>query len=168
MMTKAYTLFIATLLLACNSGEDVNTSTTQNFDSGKSTVDSIVVNTDSANNSPAEKKERPSAVKDTVTSKNYTNQRFRNVQVKKTGEHTFVISGQAQVFEAAFSWVVEDGHNELKQGHEMTHAGAPAWGNFKFTVDVQKQNPNSTLHLILFEASAKDGSRQHQLAIPLY
>jgi hypothetical protein len=98
----------------------------------------------------------------------FSNDRFQNVLVERTGDSTFQISGKAQVFEAAFSWVVEDGHNEIKTGHSMTDAGAPAWGNFSFEVTASKKNPNSVLHLILFESSAKDGSRQHELPIILY
>jgi hypothetical protein len=107
--------------------------------------------------------------KDTVvaTPKTYSNKRFKDVSVKKIGEHQFRITGKAQVFEASFSWVIEDGHNELKSGHQMTDAGAPEWGSFKFTVDAQKHRPNSTLTIVLFEASAKDGSRQYELPIPL-
>jgi hypothetical protein len=77
------------------------------------------------------------------------------------------VQGQAQVFEASFSWVIEDGHNELKTGHQMTDAGAPAFGNFRFTIDLPEKRPEATLHLILFESSPKDGSRQHELIIPL-
>jgi hypothetical protein len=109
----------------------------------------------------------PETSKDTNTTKIYQNKRFRNVKVEKTGEHNYRVTGEAQVFEAAFSWVVEDGHNELKQGHEQTDAGAPEWGKFSFEVSVSKRKPNSTLMLILFEASAKDGSRQYELPIAL-
>jgi hypothetical protein len=98
----------------------------------------------------------------------YANQRFKDVTVERVGEHKFIIKGKAQVFEAVVSWVVEDGHNELKKGFEMTDAGAPAFGNFAFVVDVAKQRANSKLHLILFESSAKDGTRQYELPIPLY
>ena len=106
---------------------------------------------------------------DTVTSsKIYANERFKDVTVKKVGEHAFTINGKAQIFEANFAWVIEDGHDELQQGHHMTDAGAPEWGNFSFTVDAPKTNPNTTLHLILFEASPKDGSRQYELPILLY
>ena len=100
--------------------------------------------------------------------KTYKNARFRAVRVEQTGEHRFRITGQGQIFEASFSWVVEDGHEELKQGFQMTDAGAPAWGNFDFTLEVSKKRPNSTLLLILFESSAKDGSRQHELPVVLY
>lgn len=98
----------------------------------------------------------------------YSNQRFKDVTVERSGDHTFHIKGKGQIFEASFNWVIEDGHNELKQGFETTDAGAPEWGNFSFTVDAQKKNPNSTLHLVLFETSAKDGSRQHELPVFLY
>jgi hypothetical protein len=63
---------------------------------------------------------------------------------------------------------VEDGHNELKKGFESTDAGAPAWGDFSFTVEAEKERPNSTLHLVLFATSAKDGSRGHELPVYLY
>jgi hypothetical protein len=100
-------------------------------------------------------------------SKVYSNARFRDVTVQKIGDNKYTIQGKGQIFEANFGWVVEDGHNEIKEGFEMTDAGAPEWGNFKFTIEVQKERPNSTLTLILFESSAKDGSRVYQLPIVL-
>jgi len=98
----------------------------------------------------------------------FTNERFKDVVVQRIGEHTFLVTGKGQIFEASFSWVVEDGHDELLKGHQMTDAGAPAWGNFSFTIDVQKEQENSTLTLILFESSPKDGSRQYELPVVLY
>ncbi len=98
----------------------------------------------------------------------YSNERFRDVTVEKTGDHTFLVKGKGQIFEASFSWVIEDGHEELQKGYTMTDAGAPEWGNFSFNVTQAKKNPNSTLHLIIFESSAKDGSRQYELPILLY
>lgn len=94
--------------------------------------------------------------------------RFRNVQVNKISDSTFEVKGEAQVFEAAFSWVVEDGQREIKQGHGTTDAGAPAWGKFTFEVTAAKQGPESLPQLTLYEASAKDGSRQNELPILLY
>lgn len=98
----------------------------------------------------------------------YGNARFKNVTVEKTGEHTFKISGKAQVFEATISWVVEDGHDELLKGFVTADMGAPEWGNFNFPIDITKKRENSTLTLILFESSAEDGSRQHELPLLLY
>jgi hypothetical protein len=97
----------------------------------------------------------------------YCNARFKDVTVEKIGKYQYIIKGKAQIFEANFSWIIEDGHNELQKGHQMTDAGAPEWGNFNFSVEVQKNSENSTLHLILFESSAKDGSRQHELPVLL-
>ena len=95
------------------------------------------------------------------------NQRFREVTIEKLADDQFRVKGQGQIFEASFSWVVEDGHYELAEGFTTTDAGAPDWGNFDFTLDVPKKDANSTLTLILYESSAKDGSRQHELLIPL-
>jgi hypothetical protein len=93
--------------------------------------------------------------------------RFRNVVVEKVNDSTFRLSGEAQVFEAAFSWVLEDGEREIKQGHSTTDAGAPAWGKFSFEVSVPEQDPGNPVQIILFEASPKDGTRQHELPIVL-
>lgn len=108
------------------------------------------------------------AQSDTAISTEYSNKRFREVTVQKLDDDKFRVKGQGQIFEASFSWIVEDGHYELAKGFEMTDAGAPEWGNFDFTLDVTKKNTNSTLTLILFEISAKDGSRQYELPIPLH
>lgn len=97
----------------------------------------------------------------------YQNARFKSVVVENLSAHKYLVTGKAQIFEANLSWIVEDGHNELRKGFATADAGAPEWGNFRFTVDVKKERENSTLTLILFESSAKDGSPQHQLYIPL-
>lgn len=98
----------------------------------------------------------------------YSNDRFKDVTVTQTGDNTFQIKGKGQIFEANFGWVIEDGHDELQKGHHMTDAGAPEWGNFSFSVTAPKKDPNTTLHIVLFESSAKDGSRQYELPILLY
>ncbi|MCW3087696.1 MAG: sporulation protein [Sediminibacterium sp.] len=112
-----------------------------------------------------QRNDRSTKPPDPVTS---SNQRFKEVAITRTAPDSFRVQGKAQIFEARFGWVVEDGHNELAHGSEMTDAGAPAWGNFVFTVSIKKNRPNSTLILILFETSAKDGTRQHELPIVLY
>jgi hypothetical protein len=96
----------------------------------------------------------------------YSNERFKEVSVMRSG-NAYIVTGKAQIFESAFSWVVEDGHNELKKGNASTDAGAPEWGNFNVKIDVTKERQNSTLTLILFESSLKDGSRQYELPVPL-
>ena len=122
---------------------------------------------DSANITPVLPSANNDKVTDSVTKKTYSNERFRNVTVEAITSDSFRVRGQAQIFEASFGWVIEDGHNELKQGFTTSDAGAPEWGNFDFSFKATKARENSTLHLILFETSMKDGSRVHQLPIPL-
>lgn len=97
----------------------------------------------------------------------YANDMFHDVTVAKIKEDTYEVKGSAQVFEAVGNYVVEDGHNELAKGSFKTSAGAPTWGDFTFTVKVKKADSNTTLTLVLFEVSPKDGSRRSELPIPL-
>ncbi|MCE3296070.1 MAG: sporulation protein [Crocinitomicaceae bacterium] len=150
-MKQAIYLSAALLLFSCNSEVPANTG------KNESSEDTILPKHDSL---PGE--ENPG-----LSNEKFANKRFRNVTVERLSEQSFRIRGQAQVFEATFSWVVEDGHDQLKKGFEMTDAGAPEWGNFDFKIDVSKKRPNSTLTLILFEASAMDGSPQHELPVAL-
>ena len=94
-----------------------------------------------------------------------SNERFRKVTIEKIGEHKFRVKGQAQVFEATINWSVEDGHYILKEGFVTADVGAPEWGTFDFTFEVKKAEENSSLTLILFEISAKDGNQQHELPV---
>jgi hypothetical protein len=153
---KYFPAIFLLLIIGCQSGSNThpeeNKGDTISIDHTKT-----VPKSDTVYNDPSE-----------ISPKVYSNARFRNVTVEKTGDHTFVIRGQGQIFEANFNWVIEDGHDELQKGYTMTDAGAPEWGNFKFTVTAPKPDPNTTLHIILFESSAKDGSRQHELPILLY
>lgn len=79
---------------------------------------------------------------------------------------SFLVEGEARVYEAAFSWQLEDGHNILAEGHEMAEIAGPDWGHFKFEVNFE-QASQANLTLILFVHSAEDGSVQNQLVIPL-
>ena len=101
-----------------------------------------------------------------IINKPFSNERFENVIVTKITEDSIAISGKAQVFEATFNWVLKQGNKEIKSGYQTTDAGAPEWGNFKFGLSIASQS-DSTMHLVLFESSAKDGSRMSELAIPL-
>lgn len=96
------------------------------------------------------------------------NDAFRVFAPKPESEagQTFTVSGEARVFEAAFSWILEDGHVILAEGHEMTDAGAPEWGSFEFEVNYDKATQENMM-LILYVSSAKDGSMQNELVIPL-
>ena len=149
---KCLILLLLIALGACNNNEHIKTT-------GK--VDTIKTNPDT----PQVRKE---AKPEVPLPKTYSNKRFKDVTVERVGQDTFLVRGQGQIFEANFNWVVEDGHEELQKGFQMTDAGAPEWGKFEFTIIVHKKRKNSTLTLILFESSSKDGSRQYELPITLY
>ena len=142
---------LAIALAGCNAGEQQNEA---------------AVKTDTVKIHEKTEPEKPTVP--APAAKIYSNERFKDVTVEKIGEHKFLVQGKGQIFEASFSWVVEDGHEELKKGFQMTDAGAPEWGKFSFTIDVPKKRANSTLNLILFESSPKDGSRQYELPVLLY
>jgi hypothetical protein len=146
-------LVLLLIFASCNSNETLESTETKTDTSAPTTI------------VPDTSYSPPTTVD---TQKVYANARFKDVKVLKTGDQTFQITGKGQIFEASFNWVIEDGHDELKSGFTMTDAGAPEWGNFSFTVDAPKKRANSTLHIILYEASAKDGSRQHELPVLLY
>ncbi len=157
---KAYYFLLLGSFLSCNSSDD---KISQDVSPTPSETPSDVKNPPH----PHDSLKRPDK-KDRVDDKIYENQRFRNVRVTKLADDRFQITGQGQIFEANFGWVIEDGHDELQTGHHMTDAGAPEWGNFDFTVTARKKRANSTLHLILFESSAEDGRRVYELPLKLY
>ena len=145
-------LFSLIILAACSNNEQKRTT----------------IKTDSLKTIPGTTQVTKEGEPDALLPKTYSNKRFKHVTVERIGKDKFLIRGQGQIFEANFSWIVEDGHEELKKGFQMTDAGAPEWGKFEFTINVPKKRENSTLTLILFESSPKDGSRQYELPISLY
>lgn len=149
-----YYYILLTLLIACNSKNDSRERDLQEITEKSDSISDDLTSIDSLKTSPS--------------SKEYSNERFKEVTVEQLSESKFLIKGKAQIFEANFGWVIEDGHYKLQKGYAMTDAGAPEWGNFNFIVDAKKKEPNTTLHLVLFETSAKDGSRQYSLPIPLF
>lgn len=149
MKIKLTILLLCLLLFSCNNQERKDSNT-----------DAVLVEEDSVTISNATDPEKES-------SKEFSNERFRDVTIEKLQGDTYRVQGEAQVFEATFNWVVEDGHYVLKDGHSMTDAGAPEWGKFDFSFDVKKKEDYSTLLLILFEVSAKDGNHKYELPIPL-
>ena len=145
-------LLSALLLFACNKKETQPTTVT----------------TDTLMEIPETTKVVKADKPEILLPKQYSNARFKEVTVERIDENKFRVRGKGQIFEANFNWIIEDGHDELQKGFQMTDAGAPEWGNFDFTVTVQKKRANSKLTLVLFESSAKDGSRQYELPILLF
>lgn len=76
------------------------------------------------------------------------------------------VRGQARVFEGAFTLELEDGHNVLATRNVQASAGGPAWGDFDVQLEfAQPTSPAGTLLFVTY--SAKDGSRQEELAVPV-
>jgi hypothetical protein len=148
-------ILISMLLVACNSGTGeppagVDSSAVENRieeTSGDSPV----------SHEPAK----------TTKQNSFTNQRFRDVTISKIDTGKYDIRGKAQMFEADFGWAVNRDGKEIQSGYGLTDAGAPAWGNFQLTIVLEEKDLSAPSTLILFESSAKDGSRQHQLEIEL-
>lgn len=98
----------------------------------------------------------------------YENEAFRIYEPAPNSEvdNEFSVRGQARIFEASVNYEFEDGHFILDEGVVMASEGAPEWGEFEITIRFDElSNDHGTV--ILYEASAKDGSRLHELMIPV-
>lgn len=162
---KWTTFVLAFLLSFCNNSNNV---ISEKEISDSADVDTSLSSPVAEGPTDSPKEDGTQINRDTTGTMVYSNQAFRNVTVTQTRPGKFMVQGQAKVFEARFGWVVEDGHNELNKGFESADNSAAAWGNFSFNVSAQKKDINTTLHLVLFVSSMKDGARQHELPIPLY
>ncbi|TCK92692.1 sporulation and spore germination protein [Natranaerovirga hydrolytica] len=80
---------------------------------------------------------------------------------------TIVVRGLARVYEATIQYEFEDGHNILDKGFTTASEGAPGWGEFEITIDIEGEVANNTGSIILYEESMKDGSRMNELIIPV-
>ena len=78
---------------------------------------------------------------------------------------SFTVKGEARVFEAAFGYTFEDGHNVLAEGHAMADQGAPEWGKFELKIALNDLPTSPIGVLTIYEASAKDGAHVHELHI---
>ena len=77
-----------------------------------------------------------------------------------------VVRGLARVFEATIQYEFEDGHFLFDKGFVTASDGAPGWGEFEIVLDLDEL-PTGTARVILYEESAKDGSRLHEIHIPV-
>lgn len=95
------------------------------------------------------------------------NQAFRNVQVAEPNIQ-FAIQGEARVWEGVLHYQVKADDQVIRKGIQTTSIGAPNWGDFKLDFTFKKsQVKGKKLYLELYEESMKDGSKLHQLIIPL-
>lgn len=95
---------------------------------------------------------------------------FRNITVE--GEKgSYIVKGEARVFEGAFMYSIEDGHNVIVEptAVQVDGSGAPSWSPFEIEVSIPKEKlPEfGTMTMSIFEASAKDGKPTHVNYIPL-
>ncbi|MDD4752731.1 MAG: Gmad2 immunoglobulin-like domain-containing protein [Desulfitobacteriaceae bacterium] len=78
-----------------------------------------------------------------------------------------VVRGLARVWEATIQYEFEDGHYILDEGFTTATEGAPGWGEFEIIIELDDVADYSGT-VILFEESAKDGSRINELKIPVH
>lgn len=77
-----------------------------------------------------------------------------------------VVRGLARAFEGTIQYEFEDGHFLFDKGFTTASEGAPGWGEFEIVIDLDKI-PSGSARVILYEESAKGGSRLHELQIPV-
>lgn len=77
-----------------------------------------------------------------------------------------IVRGLARTFEGTIIYEFEDGHFILDEGFTTASKGAPNWGEFEIIIDFDDV-ANYSGRVILFEESAKDGSRLNELHIPI-
>jgi hypothetical protein len=74
------------------------------------------------------------------------------------------LRGTADVFEATFELEVRVGGHVVSSGTIMASSGTGTRGTWAATIAV----PHGNITVVLFEASAKDGSRIHTTTVPLH
>ncbi len=75
-----------------------------------------------------------------------------------------VVRGLARIWEASFSYELADSASIRKTATAMASEGAPGWGEFEFTMELD-QNFVGPITLTLYESSAIDGSPINQLEV---
>ncbi len=77
------------------------------------------------------------------------------------------VTGMSNTFEATMSYEITDGEGLIvTEGFATATSGTGTWGTFDFTVDYKIER-GGVGALIVFERSAKDGSRINLVEIPL-
>lgn len=86
-----------------------------------------------------------------------------------TAENPFSVTGTARAFENQFSWEIRDGRERiLEAGTAMTQApDVGLAGLFDLRLFILQVPDTTTGTLHVFEPSARDGSRTHEVILPL-
>lgn len=162
-------LIYCLLLTAC-----MNSNTDISKDNQKSDVEieknpDIKTKPDEKEEQKSSESESPSEVEDTekkeVVIENEAFQIFEPYPNEKV-QNQIVVRGLARVFEGTLNYAFEDGHFILDQGFVTASEGAPAWGEFEFTINLENA-PEGLYKVVLFEISAKDSSVVNELIIPV-
>jgi spore germination protein GerM len=83
-------------------------------------------------------------------------------------ESPLLVSGIARAFEAAVEWGLYDNDGlPIEEGFTMASTGGPDWGTFQFAVAYEVDTPQLGA-LIMWEESARDGSRIHLVEHPVW
>jgi len=163
-------LSIAAILSACNQNDQTNTP--DENEQVNETEEQMDNNTDEATqeeeNNEVDENEQgtENSVTPTNEDKVYQNKIFKDVKVSET-DNEFVFTGKAQVFEGVFDYAVYDGEEKLVENNYQT-VGAPSWGDFEIPIEKELiANAKTEARFELFVYSAKDGSKENVLTIPL-
>jgi uncharacterized protein YcfL len=102
------------------------------------------------------------------TANELENKAFRNIKVEGS-KGSYVVTGEARVFEATFHYAVTEGHKYYIEGWATVAEGGPSWSPFTLELKIpEDQLPvNGSVILELYEESADDGSAVNQLFVPL-
>jgi hypothetical protein len=101
--------------------------------------------------------------KSNLPKKQYENEAFKEVVITETDQGVDV-TGKASVFEGVFQYAIVVGNKTVLQDKYQT-AGAPAWGDFQFTIAKKFVKKGAMLELFVY--SAKDGSKINILKMPI-
>lgn len=85
-------------------------------------------------------------------------------KTQKKDQVEYVVTGQARIWEASYSYRIRSGKKEIVKGYGTASKGAPDWGDFKEVLKVKKQK---NLTLELFEISQENGKEINKLIIKL-
>ena len=151
---KKYLLLLMVIAVGCNERSDTNTTTTS-----LNSPDSIPVADHTTVAPPADTSIQAIAPA--------SNERFKDVTVKKISSDSVHVSGKARIFEANLSYAVYEKGKQVREGFHTASAGAPEWGDFDFNIASPRSSGDTGTYIIIFESSAKDGSRVGVLKFPL-